>query len=302
MTDAPDNDKVFGVPEGDAGRDVPGDQAGRDVPRDGVVRDAQPDGAHGGVSGAATRFDDDRLLAYALGLEDDAELESALAGDETLRRRLEGMKAGLDDVEAGLERVVPTPGEDYADPAAARWDGLRPSFAPPPERRPSRRGWRVLVPVLGAVLALAVVGAFALRGGGVDSQTADERGAEATESLGAPEAGADAGKAAYGAEELARETEGFGTVFVARAEEIVDGAQRFTVVRRVKGLVTDDIYLEPGGRPVDEGVLAVVLLGPDSEEAVSSDLAGEALPYSYQGIEALVRPLAPGTDPEELVP
>ncbi len=82
----------------------------------------------------ATRFDEDRLLAFALGLEDDAELQAALAVDEELRRRLEALQADLGDVGGGLERLVPAPDDTYADPAA-RWGELRPFFATAPARR-----------------------------------------------------------------------------------------------------------------------------------------------------------------------
>ncbi|MEE4276244.1 MAG: hypothetical protein V2J16_10315, partial [Thermoleophilia bacterium] len=86
------------------------------------------------------------------------------------------------------------------------------------------------------------------------------------------------------------------------AGEVADGRQRFTVVRRFKGLVTDDIYLEVVDLPLDPGGLAIVLLGPVSDERVLSGGAGEAVPYEYQGIEALARPLPPDVDPDELAP
>jgi hypothetical protein len=279
MTDTPDKNRDANVPDEGAAANVPDDRAS---------------------------FDDDRLLAYALGLEDDAELAAAVVEDEGLRRRLDALRAGLDDVGAGLERLVPAPEETYADPAAARWDGLRPFFAPPPERRPARGSllgrWRVLVPLLGATLAVAVVGAFALRDGPIGTQRATDEAGTAAESADAPTVGSDASKSAYGAKELAADLELYETAFVGRAGEVADGRQRFTVVRRFKGLVTDDIYLEVVDRPLDPGALAMVLLSPVSDGQGLSGGAGEAVPYEYQGIEALARPLPPDADPEELAP
>jgi hypothetical protein len=264
------------------------------------------------------RFDEDRLLAFALGLEDDAELQAALAIDDELRRRLEALKADLGDVGTGLQRLVPAPDESYADPAAARWGGLRPFFAPPPERRLSRGRWRVLVPALGAILAVAVVGALALRSGPLDSQMAGDRGAESADSLGAPTAETDASKATYGAGALAADLELFGTAFVARAGEVSDGTQHFTVVRRIKGLVTDDIYLEVIDEPVAMDALALVMLGSVSvgaegetpipapsapeDEALQRLRPAGFIAFGYQGVEAVARPLPADVDLEQLLP
>ncbi|HSL95659.1 MAG TPA: hypothetical protein VLA35_07070 [Thermoleophilia bacterium] len=302
MTDTPDKNTEANAPDEGATTNVPEDDSRTNVPDERTSFDATRGGASVSVPDEGAGVDDDRLLAFALGLEDDAELRAALAEDEGLRRRLESLRAGLDDVGAGLERLVPAPDETYADPAAARWDGLRPFFAPPPERRPARRRWRVLVPALGAILAVAVVGAFALRDGPIGTQRATDEAGTAAESADAPTVGADASKSSYGAGDLAADLELFETAFVGRAGEVADGRQRFTVVRRFKGLVTDDIYLEVVDRPLDPGALAIVLLGPVSDERVLSGGAGEAVPYEYQGIEALARPLPPDVDPDELAP
>ena len=263
-------------------------------------------------------FDEDRLLAFALGLEDDAELRAALAVDEELRRRLEELQADLRDVGGGLERLVPAPDDTYADPAAARWDGLRPFFAPPPERRPARGRWRVLVPALGAILAVAVVGALALRSGPLDSQMAGDGGAESADSLRAATAETDASKAAYGAEALGADLELYRTAFVARAGEVSDGTQHFTVVRRIKGLVTDDMYLEVIDEPVAMDALALVMLGSVSvgaagetpipapsapgDEALQELMPAGFIAFGYQGVEAVARPLPPDIDLDELLP
>ena len=322
MTDTPDKNRDANVPDEGAATNVPDDGA-KPGPRDpGAPMDAPRDGAPFNVPDERASFDDDRLLAYALGLEDDAELEAALTEDGELRRRMEALRAGLDDVGAGLERLVPAPDETYADPAAARWDGLRPFFAPPPERRPARGSllgrWRVLVPVLGAILAVAVVGAFALRDGPIGTQRATDEAGRAAESADAPAVGADASKSAYGAGDLAADLELYETAFVGRAGEVTDGRQRFTVVRQVKGTVTGDVYLEVVDQPIPVETLTLVMfgagtLGADGNPPVPAPTApdAEALQrirstafrtLDAAGVQAVAIPLPPGVDLEQLLP
>lgn len=274
------------------------------------------------VPDARAPFDDDRLLAYALGLEDDAELEAALAEDEELRRRLEALQASIDDVGAGLGRLVPAPDETYADPAAARWDGLRPFFAPPPERRPARGSllgrWRVLVPVLGAILAVAVVGAFALRDGPIGTQRTTDEAGTAAESADAATVGSDASKSAYGAKEVAADLELYETAFVGRAGEVTDGRQRFTVVRQVKGTVTGDVYLEVVDQPIPAETLTLVMLGAvELGVEGATPVPAPTAPYAQalqriastaflttdaEGVRAVAIPLPPDIDLDELLP
>jgi len=67
-------------------------------------------------------FDDDRLLDYALGIEDDPELAVALSSSARRRERLADLKSDLAAIETELHRTVPPIDESYADPgAAARW-------------------------------------------------------------------------------------------------------------------------------------------------------------------------------------
>jgi hypothetical protein len=93
-------------------------------------------------------FDDDRLLDYALGIEDDPELAVALSSSARLRERLADLKSDLAAIETELHRTVPPIDESYADPgAAARWPRLQRSFGdgatvrrrPPPDGRLGRR-------------------------------------------------------------------------------------------------------------------------------------------------------------------
>jgi hypothetical protein len=282
------------------------------------MTDTPDKNTHANVPAEGAGFDDDRLLAYALGLEDDAELAAAVADDEALRRRLEALQAGLDEVGAGLERLVPAPDETYADPAAARWDELRPFFAPPPERRPARRRWRVLVPALGAILAVAVVGAFALRDGSIGTQMSREESAPAAEAADAPTVGVDASKSAYGANEVAADLELYETVFVGRAGEVADGRQRFTVIRQVKGTVTGDVYLEVVDQPIPAETLTLVMfgagtLGADDDAPVPAPTAADAealqrirstafLTLDAAGVQAVAIPLPPDVDLDQLLP
>ena len=56
---------------------------------------------------SAPAFDDDRLLAFALGLDDDPELVAATAADEGLRRRLDAVRAEVEQVGAQVRAAVP---------------------------------------------------------------------------------------------------------------------------------------------------------------------------------------------------
>ncbi len=333
MTDTPDKNAGGYLPDDAAPARSPRDGeptsasdagAGTSAPDEGAMPGAPVRGAHSEATRVDTAFDDDRLLAYALGLEDDADLAAALDDDTVLRRRLAALQAGLEDVGAGLERLVPAPDETYADAAAARWNGLRPVFAPPPERPPARGSllgrWRVLVPVLGAVLAVAIVGAFALRDGPINTQRASDEAGTAAESAGAPNLTGDATKAAYGARELAADLELYETAVVARAGQVSDGRQQFTVVRQIKGTVTGDVYLEVVDQPVAADTLTLVMFGggalgeegdaalptpaPTAPEAAALQrIASTAyLDLDEQGVQAVAIPLPPDVDLDELLP
>ncbi len=145
-----------------------------------------------------------------------------------------------------------------AGTGCARSSRRRPTAAP--HATPSSP-WRVLVPVLGAILAVAVVGAFALRDGPIGTQRATDEAGTAAESADAPAVGGDAFKSAYGAKEVAADLEFYETAFVGRAGEVTDGRQRFTVVRQVKGTVTGDVYLEVVDQPIPTETLTLVMLG-----------------------------------------
>ncbi len=110
--------------------------------------------------GPAGTFDDDRLLAFALGLDDDPELRQAAAAGADLGARLAAMRADVDAIGAQVRAAVPQPDASYADLTGERWGGLREYFEAPASTAAPRRGrrwWRVVAPVTAlAVLAVAV--------------------------------------------------------------------------------------------------------------------------------------------------
>ena len=103
-------------------------------------------------------FDDDRLLALALGLDDDPELLAAAERDAELAGRLAAMRADVDRIGAQVRAAVPAPEDAYADLSGERWSGLKEYFEAPAsvaKPRRERRWWRVVAPVT----ALAVLAA-----------------------------------------------------------------------------------------------------------------------------------------------
>ena len=88
------------------------------------------------------RFSDDRLMAYALGLDDDPELRATAESDDAVRVRLEEVRGAVERVARQLDAAVSEPHEGYADPVAPRWGALRELFEPPRPR--CRSVWRPL--------------------------------------------------------------------------------------------------------------------------------------------------------------
>jgi hypothetical protein len=265
------------------------------------------------------RFDNDRLLAYALDLEDDAELEQALATDTALRERLQSIRADLNAVEDQVRAAVPAREDSWADLSAARWDGLRPYVAtqqaPAPRRR--RFGLRVLAPAVGIAAAAALTIGIALsQTGGLGGSSASS-GSEAAPqtTFGANSTGT---KAAGSGANLAADAAAFQTAVVARAGAVTDGVQDFAVVRTLKGSAGHSVRLqvEVGGG-LKEGSLALLLLSPidklmapeptPAPASVAPNPSASATEgrqlvhlYLYQGMTAAVQPLAAGTDPNSV--
>ena len=236
-------------------------------------------------------YDDDRLLALVLGLDDDPGLEAAAARDDELGRRLERMRAEVAAVGGRLDAVVPASDDRYADPTDARWSGLGEYFAAPPAR-PERRGaarWlRVLAPVAVVAVAAAVgVGVLASQSGdrlatnesgsaaiGFDAQQPKDLAGESADGVsgvtGAEPEGPETKRGAL----LAKQVDAHAVVVVARATESAGGVQRFTVVRVLKGEAPAEVRLGVVTRPAEGGALYVLFLDP----APSGDASSSAAP------------------------
>ncbi|MBE3033642.1 MAG: hypothetical protein IMZ74_10660 [Actinobacteria bacterium] len=270
----------------------------------------------------APAFDDDRLLAFALGLDDDPELVAAAAADEGLRRRLDAVRAEVEQVGAQVRAAVPGPAEDYTDLSDPRWASLREFFAAPqPAKTRSRasRWLRVLAPAAVALVAvavgLAVISNQKSGTVGVDSSlsAASKAASEAAGPL--TSAGATAtDRAADDAQALRDQLDLFALVVLAKAQAASGSFQRFVVVKVLKGDGPHVVRLRVADRPADAGRLQMLFLRPQSQayaeatqtpvpsatEATSTRdalAAGEPIIYSYQGETAVLRELPAGTDP-----
>jgi len=273
-------------------------------------------GDHDDMQPKVETFDDDRLLAYALGLEQDPALEAAAEADAALHTRIAAMRADVGAVTAGLDRVVPAPPDEYTDLSGARWGELREFVAAPAPAAPRRRPmWlRVLVPAaaIALVLVAGVVGLQRLGTvGGNDAATvADDE--KALESDGRQSGGTEGGAAeGAGAPSLGATVPGsaaYETVVVARAEPPFGGRQRFEVLRVLRGEAGTEVSLAMIDRALAPDTLAILYLRPigdvylapsaPSPVAPGSPLvvAGKFLAYTLKGEPALARTLPADTD------
>ncbi len=217
----------------------------------------------GGVTPGGA-FDDDRLLAFAMELGEDVELEAALAADDALRRRFEGVRAEVDAVGAQVSAAVPAPGEQYTDLGDARWAGLREFFEPArPTRRRASRWLRVLAPAAVLVVALAVgLAVISSREGG--SGSVSRMAASGVAKSSAEDGGQLAApvRAAPPVLALTDQAKKFAVVVVARARQARGAFQDFAVVRTLRGSVPTLLHLRVAGQPADPGKLQVILLRP----------------------------------------
>lgn len=271
-------------------------------------------------------FDDDRLLAFALGLDDDPQLVAAAAADEGLRRRLDALRADVAQAGEQLRAVVPEPDEDYADPNAPRWAGLQELFsAPQPAKTRSRasRWLRVLAPAAVALVAVAVGLAVinGQKGDTVGGNSSLPAAAKASSEASGPLTGAGAtgtDRAAHHAQALRDQLDLYAVVVLARAKSVSGAFQRFVVVKVLKGDGPHVVRLRVADRPADAGRLQLIFLRPQlggsaepspgatpaplpgsTETAGTMEMlaAGEPVMYSYQGETAMTRQLPAGTDP-----
>jgi hypothetical protein len=271
---------------------------------------------------SAPAFDDDRLLAFALGLDDDPELVAATAADEGLRRRFDAVRAEVEQVGAQVRAAVPGPDEDYTDPSDPRWAGLQKFFAAPqPAKTRSRasRWLRVLAPAAVALVAVAVGLAVIndQKSGTVGVNSSLPAAAKATSEAAGPLTGAGAAatdRAGDYAQALRDQLDLFAVVVLAKAKAASGAFQRFVVVKVLKGDGPDVVRLRVADRPADEGRLHMLFLHPQSQASAEATLTpipgateatsrldglavGEPVTYSYQGETAVLRELPAGTDP-----
>ncbi len=295
------------------------DEGARDGERRTMTDARTQDGGKGPVA-----YDDDRLLAFVLGLADEPGLPAAAEADPELGARLAAMRADVAAVGAQLRAAVPAPDEPYTDLSAGRWPKLHELFeapAPTGPRRP-RRWWRVLAPVVAVLVVAVAIGVVSVdRQAPMSSKSAAEvaqpesGGAEAVEDHGADTVATSVRRTA--AEGLADQLDQFAVVVLARAHRATNASQRFLVVRIFKGDAPPVVELDVGGVPADEGRLHLLMLDPVA--AYREDLTtppagaagllaegdlefGEPLPvaYTYHGEATLVREFGAGTDPDSV--
>jgi hypothetical protein len=271
-------------------------------------------------------FDDDRLLALALGLDDDPELLAAAAGDAALAARLAAMRADVDAIVAGVSAAVPEPEQSYADLSDDRWSGLRDYFEPPAaaEPRRERRWWRVVAPLAALAVLALFVGIIAVNGGSGSSGGSSSLEAPTADQAASGRSGSGVGTTTQqaqpetAAEQVIDQLDHFAVVVLARAREATGALQRFAVLRIFKGDAPKVVELEVDGRPADAGRLHLLMLDPASATAAQS-ASPEPIPslattkgddlrlgkpltvaYTYQGEPTVVREFAAGTDPSSV--
>jgi hypothetical protein len=272
-------------------------------------------------------FDDDRLLAFALGLDDDPELLAAAEAEAELAGRLAAMRADVALIGAQVGASVPEPDDAYTDLSGERWSSLKEFFEPPARAaapRRARRWWRVVAPVTALAILALVVGIVAVNQGGSGSASSGSSAEVArTAADDAQPVTAQSFKAGSGteatadapAQRLVEQLDRFAVVVLARARAASGALQRFAVLRIFKGEAPKVVELEVGGQPADQGRLHLLMLDPvatagepsGSPEPIPSlgtttgeqGLPGTPLTvaYTYGGEPTMVREFDAGTDP-----
>ena len=243
--------------------------------------------------------DDDRLLAFALGLEDDPELVEAMEADEALRGRFAAVRADVDAVRAGVLAAVPAPEEEYADLSAPRWAQLQKYFAAEAEqpvkvRRGSRRWLRVLAPAAVVVVALAV-GITVIQRQNQQTASVAERSGKAADSLtaagGAPAAAPEASLQEATLTAIHDQLDQFALVVLATARGARGAFQQFVVVRIFKGAGPQVVRLRVVDHPADVGRLHLLMLEPMAAAETSPTEDG------YGGSETATDTVGPSAVP-----
>jgi len=248
-------------------------------------------------------FSDDRLLAFALDLGDDAELVAALESSSLLEQRLAQMRGDISMVGDRLQTAVPVAGPDYGDPAAARWQRLHAFYLPATvssgRRGPRRIGRLASIAAALAIFAVAVGVAVQQLPGSQSADTATEstRSVGGAVPAGAPADKGTAGLSYDGSTIALPQAEHFKTVVVARAGAVVQDLQSFAVLRVLKGRIADRIslVLRSGAAALPAGSLEVLYLRPlySYDWAAEPDElgAGNSATPSPAGADVAVMPM-----------
>lgn len=255
-------------------------------------------------------YDDDRLLACALGLDEDPELLAAAAADAELGARLEAMRADVAAIGAQVSAAVPEPDEGYTDLSGDRWGGLQEYLEVPAEAakpRRERRWWRVVAPVAALVVLALVVGIAAINGGGLggsDSSTSDSvaqtaDGAAPAQGFSGTGATKGGGESQVESAKTIRERfhdqlDRFATVVLARARQASGAVQRFAVLRIFKGSAPKVVELAVNGQPTDPGRLHLLMLdptaAPEAQDETPWPLTESPVPGSESPLPETVSP------------
>jgi hypothetical protein len=256
-------------------------------------------------------YDDDRLLACALGLEEDPELLAAAAADAALGARLEAMRADVAVIGAQVSAAVPEPEGSYTDLSGDRWDGLKEFFdVPAVAAAPRRHWWRVLAPVAALVVLALIVGIVAVNGGRLGGSGNATSGSVAKSADGAvPVQGFSGSSATNGGEagssqktireRFNDELDRFATVVLARARQASGAVQRFAVLRIFKGSAPKMVELAVNGEPTDPGRLHLLMLEPTAPPEVAEQtpwpLTSSPVPGSESPLPETISPAPSGS-------
>ncbi len=238
-------------------------------------------------------YDDDRLLAYALELDDDPELARALEADEVLRDRLTAISDDLHAVRDGLDALASPSEPDSLDLASPRWAPLHRHLKPRPRRTRLRLRLNTLVPVFSLVLAIAAAGAAIIH---ETMQSPATTPAETTATNDAANTAATAKREAaakivaspkattaaslHTSLKLARRIDragGFGLILIATAQRPTASTQPFLIVSSLRGSASGLFSLKASGRPVPKDGLYLLLLRPSNQAAAISSAMNTAV-------------------------
>ncbi len=262
------------------------------------------------------RYDDDRLLACALGLDEDPELLASAAADAALGARLEAMRADVAAIGAQVTAAVPEPEESYTDLSGDRWEGLKEYVDAPAEAarpRRERRWWRVAVPVAALVVLALVVGIVAINGGPTGSGGSSSGSVAQSDETAAPAQGfggtgvtkGDASEKNTIGERFRDQLDRFAVVVLARARQVSGAVQRFAVLRVFKGSAPKVVELAVDGEPTDPGRLHLLMLeptaAPEATEETPWPLTASPAPGSESPLPETVSPAPSGSPPPETV-